>query len=390
MGRDLVVRSAILTAGSIATGWLGWSGEPRLLPLSLLFPLIWSKAPSRPVAALVASGYFLAASRGLPQGVANFYGWHGYEGYLLWIVAAAGFVTVHAVCWSGLTARRRMLGLTIATVVTILPPAGIAGWANPLTAAGILFPGGGWLGLLATGTGMLTLVTTRWPIAVVLITGLSLWSTLSWTPPGVRAHWVGVDTQFHQALGRGFDLALQRDLSVAVREAAARSAADVIILPESAFGFWTPTIERFWARELSVSDVTVVAGAAVVTPEGYDNVVIAVKSGKASIVYRQRMPVPLSMWQPWRAWLGEPGGASAGLFDNPVIAIAGKRVAILICYEQLITWPVLQSMIHRPEAIVAIGNGWWTEGTTILAVQRASTIAWARLFGIPLVMSFNN
>jgi hypothetical protein len=67
----------------------------------------------------------------------------------------------------------------------------------------------------------------------------------------------------------------------------------VIVLPESAFGFWTSTIERFWQLQLSSSSLTVVGGAAVVTRHGYDNVVIAVTANGASIVYRQRMPVPL-------------------------------------------------------------------------------------------------
>jgi hypothetical protein len=79
-------------------GWIGWCGELRLLPVSLLFPLLWSKATSRMVAGLIAAGYFLAASRGLLQGVANFYGSNGYEGYLLWVVAAAGFVAFHVIC----------------------------------------------------------------------------------------------------------------------------------------------------------------------------------------------------------------------------------------------------------------------------------------------------
>ncbi|BAP81946.1 conjugal transfer protein TraB (plasmid) [Bradyrhizobium diazoefficiens] len=77
------------------------------------------------------------------------------------------------------------------------------------------------------------------------------------------------------------------------------------------------------------------------------------------------------------------------LFANPVVESAGHRVAPLICYEQLLVWPVLQSMLHSPDVLVAIGNDWWTAGTNMLAIQRASTEAWARLFGLPLVLSFN-
>ena len=46
-------------------------------------------------------------------------------------------------------------------------------------------------------------------------------------------------------------------------------------------------------------------------------------------------------------------------------------------------------MLHAPEVIVATGNGWWTAGTSIVTIQKASADAWARLFGIPLVTAFN-
>jgi len=87
--------------------------------------------------------------------------------------------------------------------------------------------------------------------------------------------------------------------------------------------------------------------------------------------------------------IGKTGGAIAQFFANPVVSVGGQRVAPLICYEQLIIWPVLQSMLHNPDLVIAVGNDWWTKGTSITAIQRASTEAWARLFDKPLVMSFN-
>ncbi|RWF32748.1 nitrilase-related carbon-nitrogen hydrolase, partial [Mesorhizobium sp.] len=133
----------------------------------------------------------------------------------------------------------------------------------------------------------------------------------------------------------------------------------------------------------------VIAGAAVIDPLGYDNVLVEISAHGAGVLYRERMPVPVSMWQPWRRLMGQGGGARAHLFANPVVELAGRRIAALICYEQLVLWPVLQSMLHRPGAIVASGNGWWTAGTSISAIQNASTIAWARLFGLSLVTAFN-
>jgi hypothetical protein len=95
------------------------------------------------------------------------------------------------------------------------------------------------------------------------------------------------------------------------------------------------------------------------------------------------------MWQPWRSRFGQSGGAHAYFFANPVVGIGPARFTPLICYEQLIVWPVLQSMLSDPDIILAVGNGWWTAGTSIVAIQRASAIAWARLFSKPLVLSFN-
>lgn len=41
------------------------------------------------------------------------------------------------------------------------------------------------------------------------------------------------------------------------------------------------------------------------------------------------------------------------------------------------------------DVIVATGNGWWTANTNIVAIQKAGAEAWARLFGLRLVIAFN-
>ena len=183
-------------------------------------------------------------------------------------------------------------------------------------------------------------------------------------------------------------LGYHRDLIATVR-AAAGEKTRFIVLPESALGFWTPTVESVWRQGLLGSELTVIAGAAVIDPGGYDNVMVTVSADEAQILYRERMPVPVSMWQPWRAWTGQGGGARANLFGNPVVRSDGQTFAALICYEQLLLWPVLHSMLHSPSAIVAPGNGWWTAGTSIVAIQNVSAMAWAKLFGLPVVTSFN-
>jgi hypothetical protein len=41
---------------------------------------------------------------------------------------------------------------------------------------------------------------------------------------------------------------------------------------------------------------------------------------------------------------------------HPVTTVAGRRLGICVCYEQLLIWPVLVSMLNRPRMLVAIAN----------------------------------
>ncbi|KDR90377.1 conjugal transfer protein TraB [Agrobacterium sp. TS43] len=389
-----------LIIAAIACGWVGWSGEVLLLPFAAIFPVFWAMAPSRKNAAFVTAGYFLAASRGLPQGVANFYRADLWPGLLLWVVASASFVTVHAVLWTkpggeNASDRKgndaaRALRYLLAMALTGLPPFGITGWAHPVTGAGVLFPGWGWLGLSAMATGLLIMTTRLWPAAAFILGGFWLWSAATWTELKLPDLWRGVDLEVGQNLGRDGSLLYHRALiATMLGRIAAHPDTRVVVLPESTLGFWTPTVARVWREGLRGSGLTVIAGAAVVDPKGYDNVMVVVSADAGKILYRERMPVPGSMWQPWLRWTGQGGGAHADFFANPVVEVDGVRIAPLICYEQLILWPVLQSMLHSPEVIVAVGNGWWTENTAIVAIQKANAIAWARLFDLPIIMAFN-
>lgn len=370
------------------------------LPVTMVFPLLWANSPSRLVASAVSAGYFLSASRGLPQGVANFYASDFWPGLLLWVAASLAFVVVHAVLWKprlavGRSRETHWIGgqafrYLLAMVLTGMPPLGITGWAHPLTAAGAIFPGWGWWGLLSTAVGLLVLTTRHWTVAITILSGFWLWSVAAWTGPNFPDGWVGVDLKLGQSAGRDGSIDYHRDLIATVlRAVSTHPKTRVVVLPESALGFWTPTIEHLWRNGLRGSDVTVIVGAAVIGDQGYDNVMVTISSSDARILYRERMPVPVSMWQPWLQLTGQGGGARAHVFGNPVVDINGQKIAPLICYEQLVLWPVLQSMLHSPTVIVATGNGWWTAGTSIVAIQKANVTAWGRLFAVPVIIAFN-
>ncbi len=380
-------RSALLISASTLIGLLGWNGHVVLLPFAIGFPVVWSMASSRLVAALVSAGYFLAASRGLPKGVATFYVSDIWPGLLLWLCASLSFVTVHSALWTRVEGARSFRYLLAAGFMAV-PPFGITGWAHPVTAAGVLFPGWGWWGLALMTAGLASLTTRIWPAVAIVLAGFWLGSAAFWADPKPPKAWRGVDLEMGASLGRDAGLQRHRDLVSLVR-AATGNGVRFVLLPESTLGFWTPGVERLWAAGLADSAVAVIAGAAVVDTEGYENVLVTIDRTGGRILYRERMPVPGSMWQPLRRWVGESGGAKADFFANPVVVAGVSPATPLICYEQLIIWPILQSMLHDPDFILAAANGWWAKGTSIVAIQRAATTAWAKLFDKPLVMSFN-
>lgn len=381
----------ILPLVSALVGLVAWSGHVLALPAALLFPLLWSLARTRLQAAAVSAGYFLAASCGLPQGVANFYGSDLWPGFLLWLTASASFVFVHLVLWTPKTGWRRPLRFLIASLVMVVPPFGIMGWAHPFTAAGILFPGWNWLGLLALAAFLAGMTTRHWPLFAPIIASLWIWSAFDGAGPQEAKGWFGLDLEMGAELGRDVGIERQRELIERVSERAGNQTDEtIVVLPESTLGFWTSSMGNLWQGELAGTGIKVLAGGAEVQPDGYDNVMVLISATRQEIIYRQRMPVPGSMWQPWQRLNGEQGSARARFFGNPVVRIGDQNVAILICYEQLIVWPVLQSLFSDVDVVIAVGNGWWTNGTRIIDIQRANVEAWGRLFDKPLVLAFNH
>ncbi len=117
------------------------------------------------------------------------------------------------------------------------------------------------------------------------------------------------------------------------------------------------------------------------------NVRIAVIVGDhARPSFHQRIPVPGGMWNPFQP----QGGVALNLLGPGTVDVGGQRAAILICYEQLLTWPMLRSAIEKPAILIAISNASWTSGTTVPRIQRACVRAWARLFGLPVISAINS
>src|SRR5690606_10071245 len=135
--------------------------------------------------------------------------------------ASLMFVAVHAALWTAKRGWQRPVRYLVAAILMSLPPFGIVGWASPITAAGVLFPGWGWLGLAVTATGLLVMTTKFWPIATLLGAGTFAWSAANWMPPKVPEGWAGINTSFQfTEAGQYADLAQHMATIAKVREAA--------------------------------------------------------------------------------------------------------------------------------------------------------------------------
>ena len=102
--------------------------------------------------------------------------------------------------------------------------------------------------------------------------------------------------------------------------------------------------------------------------------------------FSQRIPVPGGMWNPFQP----QKGVALNLLGPGTVDVGGQRAAIVICYEQLLTWPMLRSAIEKPTVLVAISNESWTAATTVPRIQHASVHAWARLFRTPVISAINS
>src|SRR6266567_6453283 len=71
------------------------------------------------------------------------------------------------------------------------------------------------------------------------------------------------------------------------------------------------------------------------------------------------------------------------------LQIAGRKAAVLICYEQLLIWPVLTSFREHPDLLVGIANDYWARSTSVPDIQWACVTSWARLFHVPILWAEN-
>jgi hypothetical protein len=388
---------AALIAGA-AIGFVAWgvTTDLRTLLVVCLLPVAWRVMPSRWAASALMMGYFAAGARGLPRGAVVFFGdtapvwWGG----AMWLGVCVCLSAPFALCWT--RGRWRGLGFVAGLSACAVPPLGIVGWLSPMTAAGVLFPGRGWLGLALTVTAF-GLIAGHLALRgiVTLIVAAAFANAAAPTPARAPERWLGFDTSFARLSSAGSAYASQLLASMDriqwLNQVADQMPANaVLVLPETLLGRFDGVAEGLLSQTqaaLAAKHSRVLAGAELPgLGESYGNALVVLgaqpNEDRAAI---QGIPVPISMWRPWAT-----DGASADLLGRGgVITVMGKRVAVSVCYEQLLTFSLLQSMSARPDVLVTVSNVWWANSTNIPTIQAQSVRAYARLFNVPVVSAKN-
>jgi predicted amidohydrolase len=429
--------------GSIGVGAAVSTGYPIGIATAIAMPPLVMHQSTRRAAYQSAACYYAGALWPIVPAARNFFGPSASlpEGIAAWLAAALLLATPWSIAWT--THRIHLLWrVPLALLATVVPPLGLIGWASPLTAAGFLFPGTAWVGLLIFPIlcGGLSVVIERSGygadfsiprISFMAVAFVATNAHLSYPGnPAAPSAWEGVNTSFG-AVAHGVTPPVFEYRSAEwMQQRALSSHARVIVFPETVVPRWTAATDLFWQQTLSAlseSGKTILVGAGLPAPpdrlisssallreydfsaavaalrsdqpqlservvafvspnrrdtETYRNAVVI--RGAQQGTFIQRVPVPLGMWRPFRT-----GGVSLNLLGRGIVQIEDQRAAILICHEQLLTWPVLVSMFENPTILVAVANDCWVEGTSIPRYQTNAVRAWARLFSLPIVSAVN-
>lgn len=400
-----VIISAICGASwMVPLPWLGPA-------LSLVFVLLVLAQKSRKARFFTALAYYAAGSLGLLRGVAVFFGAHAplWEGALLWLGSSAFLATG----WT--FANKPWKAALVLLLDALVPPMAFFDWMSPLSAAGILFPRLGLLGVfllclwVALGKPRHQMHSSIIEILLVVAIFANIAAFLHpKTPP---LDWKGVSLHVgpavpnvlqnmarHQAILR--ETLAQAKGACGIRSShtsllgscAFPKAAKVVLLPETLETDWAGNA---WAIQQAIPKQQVwLVGMSVPRKPGLltDSIVAFRHTGMPRILFNSAFPVPVSMWHPWSQGTGYVESQHVGYAASwwePTKTIEGVKAWASICYDQLLPFVWTEALIQRPQVVLLTNNEWWAKHTGIPTIQHNTAWAWGRLLGTPEIEAEN-
>ena len=386
LNRMPALRTTALCVGAAVIGCLGWSGSTHLAWISLVFPFLYLQSRRR-LDTLSAVFYYAGATWSVVPGANVFFGNNASHMFpiLLWL----GCIALGSLPWIALYHRRFIEVSTLAALVILaLPPLSLVTVAHPLICVGQWFPATRWFGLLLP---LLMILLYRWLgpgyTAAVLLASVVV-THFRWAPPTADPQVATINTHFGGSafVPRSSMLLYQQERLI---ETEALSHPDSIVLfPETAVPAWSRSTDDHWRdtlRTLERQHTTILLGTTIPIPTTEANRNILLTRGFGPhYAYVQRVPVPIAMWR-----IGDAAGFPLMLQYPPTIRVLNEHAAVLMCYEQLLVWPALQSLALDPDMLLAPSNDYWASKTPIPAIQHVAAKSWADLWDIPLYEARN-
>jgi hypothetical protein len=375
-----------LWAGAATTGAIGWSGRFECLPIAVLVLVLWRFSRSWVEAFGVAASYYGAASVGWMEASSRFFGSEtGYslDAVLVWVGGAVLLALPWGLLWSesfAVSAMVRVARGVVLGLVLMLPPLGLVSWCNPWVAGVAMLPGLGFAGFGIVTVSVLApggRISLGWAALFLVVSALAC----DRVEPASARDWVGVSTRFGRLSGVGVEERYDRVVSAG--QAAERTGAKVVLFPEGVAGRWTRSTAALWTSEAAESHQVLLVGALEERGGERRNGLAIAGEGEARF-WPQRLPAPIGMWAPWRSV-----HVQSDLFRSSVTDILGRRVALLVCFEQFISWPLLQSALEGADVVLAPANLWFANGTNLNAVREVTLRSWASLMGWAVVEAVN-
>ena len=376
------VYTVLLFLFSAVIGGLGWSGNPALHFLALLYPFVYIHSRRR-LDTLSAVFYYASSTWTIIPGAQSFFqtGHHLGKPIAIWIAITA----LGSLPWI-LFYHRRFLPLSaIAALLALaLPPMGLVTVAHPLIATGLWYPGTRWFGLALP----LILIAAHRRLETPLVFAVLILASLAvharFARPIADPHIVVVNTQVGNGSGSGTQAAEHTLQQIALAHPNA-----LLIFPESVIPDWSAMHDARWAStfaQLNTQHTGILIGTTIPIPNTQANRNVLLSRGFTEhLSYVQRVPIPLGMWQ-----LGESRrGFPLSLRFPAAIRVWKRRTGVLLCYEQMTFWPAVETMARGPEMLIAPSNLYWARDTSIPAIQHLAAQDWADLWAIPLYEARN-
>jgi len=329
-------------------------------------------------------GYYLAGSRGLFAGTIEFYNVTIASGVYLGTALVSSLAWI--ICW-GNSIKTKLISFGVVQLILILPPVGLISYINPIISSALLAPYTGYFGFFII-TGLIAYFTHLNPQFLRLRNLKHSFIVPIFLLVSIESQYLIKQDHMVQAINSNelyetgtvapiVDYTRQIKYLKDIED----SPKKIFLLPENALGYITGTNEMIWQN----TNKTIFAGGSYMDKNNsYTNSLSLVKDGKIKSVYNQRIPVPISMWKPWSNM-----GAKANIWGDSIFEYNNKRYGVLICYEQLLMLPWLQTMSSGPDTILAISNLWWARDTSIYKIEEQNIQLWALLFNKPYVFSYN-